>query len=116
MLKRAGWLISHVRPMRTGSAVFLLAIGWLILCAPWFVEKRTIPFDSKDYFYPSLYFVSQSIRNGALPFWNPYVYGGYPMVSDPQANIFSPVVLLLMGVVVTPSVSWLVVVELVHVI
>ena len=115
MLKRAGWLISHVRPMQMGPAVFLLAIGWLILCAPWFVEKRTIPFDSKDYFYPSLYFVSQSIRNGALPFWNPYVYGGYPMVSDPQANIFSPVALLLMIIVDKPSVYWFDGVELLHV-
>lgn len=64
--------------------------GWLVLCKPWLLDHRVIPWDSKDQFYPFARFISESIRSGQLPFWNPYVYAGYPMVSDPQSLMFSP--------------------------
>jgi hypothetical protein len=68
----------------TGQAVILLVVGWLVLCCPWFTDGRIVPYDSKDQFYPFLHFVAASLRAGESPFWNPYIYGGYPMVSDPQ--------------------------------
>src|SRR5262245_35997019 len=104
------WLL----PLTPGPAILLLIGGWLVLCAPWFFNQRTIPYDSKAQFYPIAYFVSQSLRNGELPFWNPHIYGGYPTISDPQAMLFSPLALLLMLVVENPSFHWFDSVELIH--
>ena len=38
-----------------------------------------------------------------VPFWNPYVFGGYPQIADPQSMIFSPVFLALAAVDRAPS-------------
>src|SRR2546429_9796297 len=98
--------ISFVRPLNTRQSVFALVAVWAILCAPWFSARRTVPYDSKDEFYPTLYFVTQSLRNGELPLWNPYIYGGYPTISDPQSMTFSPLALLMMLAIDKPSFHW----------
>jgi hypothetical protein len=77
-------------------AIVSVAIAWLLLCKPWFFDRQVIPWDSKDQFYPFARFISQSIRSGDSPFWNPYVYAGYPMASDPQSLMFSPIAVALM--------------------
>ena len=74
--------------MGTRAAVIVLISVWLVLCWPWLIAGRTVPWDSKDQFYPALSFVAQSLRAGDFSLWNPYIYGGYPTVSDPQAMIF----------------------------
>ena len=51
----------------TGQAVFLLLVVWVILCRPWVLEGLTVPWDSKTEFYPSLYFVVESLRSGDMP-------------------------------------------------
>ncbi len=95
-------------------AIALLTLIWLVLCRPWFLEGRTVPWDSKDQFYPWLYFVSRALHSGDSPCWNPYVYGGFPMCSDPQSTIFSPIVLGLMLAVDRPSFQALDRIELLH--
>lgn len=101
--------------LRLRSAVVLLVLGWFVLCVPWFVEKRTVPWDSKDEFYPNLYYISQTLRSGELPLWNPYSYSGYPIVSDPQSMLFSPLAVALMTAVDKPSVFWFDAVEFLHI-
>lgn len=44
--------------------IFALIVIWLILCRPWFWGDRVVPFDSKDQFYPTLAFVTQSLHAG----------------------------------------------------
>jgi xanthosine utilization system XapX-like protein len=113
-LTRIGsWFLCQ-RPLGMGSAIFLLVLAWLILCRPWFWGGRTVPWDSKDFYYPHLYFVSQSLRAGDSPFWNPHTYGGYPEASDPQSMIFSPVALGLMLARDKPSIRWFDGIELFH--
>jgi len=102
------------RPPYTGYAILLLVVVWLILCRPWFIEGRVIPYDSKDQFYPFLYFVAESLRSGDSPFWNPYIYGGYPMVSDPQSMIFSPLALGLALIPEHMTYGWMDFIELIH--
>ena len=92
----------------------LLAAGWLVLCRPWFMGGLIIPWDSKDQFYPFLHFVAESLRNGDSPFWNPYIYGGYPMVSDPQSMMFSPLALALALIPARMTPHWLDFIELSH--
>ena len=107
--------MSFVRGLKTGPAILLLVAIWLILCLPWFWAKRTVPYDSRSQFYPVLYFVSQSLRNKELPFWNPYIYSGYPSISDPQSMMFSPLALAMMVAVDKPSFYWFDTVELIHI-
>lgn len=101
-------------PFGLTAALLLLCLGWLILSAPWLVGGQVVPWDSKDQFYPTLYFVGESIQNGESPFWNPYVFGGYPSVSDPQSMMFSPLALSLMLLVDHPSIQWFDTIELFH--
>ena len=108
-------MFARFGPLTTGRALVVLIIGWFILCKPWFIERRVIPWDSPDVFYSFARFASQSIRSGQSPFWNPYVYGGYPMASDPQSMIFSPVAVILMLLVDKPTIYWFDSVELLHV-
>jgi len=105
---------SNIRSMRLPSAILLLVLGWFVCCIPWFVQDSTVPWDSKDEFYPTLYFISQSIRAGDAPFWNPYNFSGHPTVSDPQSLLFSPLAVGLMSLVDRPSIYWFDGVEFVH--
>ena len=107
------WNFRHGFPS-TGQAVLLLVAAWLVLCRPWFSGGQVVPWDSKDQFYPFLHFVAESLRNGDSPFWNPYIYGGYPMVSDPQSMIFSPLALALALVPERMTPHWMDFIELAH--
>lgn len=41
--------------------------------------------------YPQRAFAAEIIKNKQLPFWNPYVFSGYPFLAMPhQANVFYP--------------------------
>jgi hypothetical protein len=107
------WM-SNTRALRHHTALSTVFLIWLTLSAPWLILGRTVPFDSKDAFFPNLYFASQSIKNGDSPFWNPHVYGGYPMVSDPQSMIFSPLAMGLMLIPDQPSMRWFDGIEFLH--
>ncbi len=41
-------------------------------------------------FYPRRQFFTETIRAGEMPFWNPYILGGYPAVGDTNAQTFYP--------------------------
>lgn len=105
---------SQVAALNVTAALLLLVLAWFVLSAPWLVFDRVVPWDSKDQFYPTLHFVSESLRAGELPFWNPYVYSGYPTVSDPQSMMFSPLAVSLMTIVDDPSIHWFDAIELIH--
>ncbi len=74
---------------------------------------KTIPYDAKDEFFPGVVFTVQSLLSGQAPFWNPYVFSGYPSFADPQAMTFSPSVVLPM--LLSQSVVWFDFVILLHV-
>jgi len=101
-------------PRHITIAIVTLIALWLILCRPWFFGDRVVPYDSQGQFYPALSFVSQSLRAGESPCWNPYIYGGYPMCSDPQSMIFSPLALGLMLLPSQPTMQWFDGIELLH--
>ncbi|MEZ0369609.1 MAG: YfhO family protein [Candidatus Sericytochromatia bacterium] len=41
-------------------------------------------------YYPFLSFISRSLQQGELPFWNPYVYAGTPQLATLEPAIFYP--------------------------
>lgn len=85
---RASRIPSHVVPIAASCAI-IVAI-WLIALSQWIVHDTVVPWDSKNQFYAFFRFLSNSLHSGALPFWNPYHYGGHPSVADPQSLIFAP--------------------------
>jgi len=53
-----------------------------------------LPTDVVDYIYPTRHFAAGSLRQGEFPLWNPYLFSGYPFVSNLQAGLFYPPTLL----------------------
>ncbi|MEW6095922.1 MAG: YfhO family protein [bacterium] len=40
--------------------------------------------------YPTRYFVSQCVKEGCFPLWNPYLYFGYPFFASLQHGLLNP--------------------------
>jgi hypothetical protein len=47
-------------------------------------------YDQAYQFYPWRVYVSQVLRQGSLPFWNPYTYCGTPLLAEDQPAVFYP--------------------------
>ena len=67
--------------------------------------------DAGIYFYPMWEFVRRCLLQGELPFWNPYVNGGQPLIGNPQMGVFYPTTLLLLFM---PTAYWLSLVVALH--
>jgi len=50
--------------------------------------------DVVNYIFPVKQFMAESVREGVLPLWNPYVLTGYPFTYNTQAGLFYPLSLL----------------------
>lgn len=48
----------------------------------------------------------QQLHAGQAPWWNPYLFGGYPQFTDPQAMTFQPSIVLPMLASSLPSLRW----------
>jgi len=51
-------------------------------------------YDQAYQFYPWRVYVSQALRQGFLPFWNPYIYCGAPLMAADQPAVFYPLNIL----------------------
>jgi len=77
----------------------LLPLQWVSRVLPWSTYineplQNTVIGDPFFAFYPRRLFFTEAVRSGELPFWNPYVLGGYPAVGDTNAQTFYPFNLL----------------------
>ncbi len=59
--------------------------------------------DIIEQYYPWRYVANSSIENGSLPFWNPYNFGGEPLIANMQLGFFYPLNLLLFWILPTQS-------------
>ncbi|QWT19789.1 YfhO family protein [Bacillus sp. NP157] len=84
----------------------VLALTWLLLNFDVLVLGRVLPWDALDEFYPTVYFNASNLRAGIAPWWNPYIYGGYAQVGDPQGMLFSPLLMAWMMLPAHPGASW----------
>ena len=77
-------------------AATLAALGWLILQPVVFhwrvlISKTAyLPFDLPGFHTPLASVVVEALRQHRLPLWDPYVYGGYPIHADTEAQILYP--------------------------
>ncbi len=69
----------------------------LFLLAPCWFDARVALYNFGDlyaYHYPLQHLVAASLEQGRLPFWNPYIFAGTPLLANPQSAVFYPVALL----------------------
>ncbi len=46
--------------------------------------------DSLTFFYPAFATLHQSVRDGVLPLWTPYIFGGFPLFAEGQIGALYP--------------------------
>jgi hypothetical protein len=79
---------------------------WLLLNLPLLLGIRVLPWDAMISSYPTVYFNVHSLRMGLWPWWNPYIYSGYPQIADPQGMLFSPLLMAWMLLRQSPGATW----------
>ncbi|HMI90658.1 MAG TPA: YfhO family protein [Polyangiales bacterium] len=89
-------VLVYLWPALVGGEL-LSPISALYQYAPW-LDRH--PADLSGYFnylltdvseadYPWRFLVRELLHQGTLPAWNPYVFGGIPLYSNPQTGLFS---------------------------
>ena len=74
----------------------LAAAGALLLLVVAFNPGLTVfgrvlgGYDAFVYFYPLRSFVAETLGQGRLPLWNPYLFAGSPYLANPQTAVFYP--------------------------
>src|SRR5208337_5506615 len=72
-------------------ALGLLALFWKVLFTPSMLFFR----DVSNYTYPCARFIQQMCRHGELPYWNPYLNYGQPLLENPNLLFFYPYTLII---------------------
>lgn len=103
---------ARARALARPEVAFVLI--WFVLGLPWLVGAKAIPFDATQQFFPAVSFVAQQLQQLQLPWWNPYLFSGYPQVADPQMMTFQPSMVLPM-LLAPQSLYWFGVVVMLHV-
>lgn len=86
------------------NKTFLIHLGILfgaILLIYWPVSffQHSLKWDTTDGYLPFRYFLSECLRNGEWPLWQPYTSCGYPFHGDPQsAAWYLPAWLISLGI------------------
>ncbi len=82
-------VVSKLRPVQRFPILVILGV---LVCAFWQVALfvNTMKWDIMDYYLPTRYFMGESLRNGVLPLWCPYMSFGYPFYADPQSGFWYP--------------------------
>lgn len=76
------------------SLAFFLVIFGLFFQANIFGQKLFCFRDIGRYYYPSRFFVVESLQQGNFPFWNPYIFCGYPSFASLQQATLYPLSLV----------------------
>jgi hypothetical protein len=83
------------RPLSDRWLLFLISIAASLPFLPMLLQRRVPVFrDHLDYFVPLHWFTTQALRNGVIPFWNPFNGSGEPWLANPQTAVFYPPALL----------------------
>ena len=77
---------------RTFPSLLILLLCCLISWWPLTFHVFSLKNDALDYHLAIHYQVSESISNGYLPFWTPYLNFGYPLHGDMQSGVWNPIV------------------------
>lgn len=67
----------------------VLFVFWLIFFFPIFQGYNLFD-DTIEAFYPSFYFLTESLKSGKIPLFNPYMFSSYPFINNTQFFEFNP--------------------------
>jgi hypothetical protein len=83
--------------LKRSSSIYYIVILLFVVAAYWQVAllRQPLMWDSRDAFFPWRYFMSECLRNGQFPVWDPYQRCGYPFLADPSSGAWYPIALLL---------------------
>ncbi len=83
-------------PLRQNKTHYKNYLLLLLICllAYWPISFGifSVKNDAIHYFLPYRFQISETLRNGEWPFWNPYIYLGYPVHGDMQSGAWNPIV------------------------
>lgn len=86
---------SHLHPelaaWLAGAAAILGVTLWYFFDALTGTINFVLPPDTSEFLYPLEYRIAAAMKSGTLPLWNPYSFGGYPLVGYPQYGLLYPV-------------------------
>jgi hypothetical protein len=57
---------------------------------PLFDAHTSIQWDAVDVHYSAQKYFADSVRQGRLPHWTPYIFSGFPFLADPQTGAWYP--------------------------
>ncbi|MBP8293770.1 MAG: hypothetical protein KAX65_13425, partial [Caldilineaceae bacterium] len=83
-------------------AGFIALLYWPLL----FTNRVLATGDILLYFYPYRDFAAEALRSGRIPFWNPYLFSGAPLLANTQAAVLYPLHWPLIWLSVTEQVYW----------
>jgi len=101
MIKKEKWYLKLVDFIRQNKVDLLITVIFFIFPFIFFKDTfnlREIIFGSEDsirYYIPTRALVIDSIKSGSMPFWNPYIFGGFPLLATPDIYAFYPPALIL---------------------
>jgi hypothetical protein len=86
-------------PILRGQAFSAVSRTQAIL-EPWHEDGQSLPrqypqSDQADTFYPWIVFAGRALRDGELPLWDPYSFGGHPFFANGETNLLYPPRLIL---------------------
>lgn len=83
-------------PVKGLVATFVVfGLCWVFITRPWLSGALTVPWDAEAHFRAQLDFLAHALHAREGITWNPYVFAGWPQISDPQSLIFVPAFFLL---------------------
>ncbi|MCL5946920.1 MAG: YfhO family protein [Chloroflexi bacterium] len=101
--QRTGW---HAAAL----AVLLLAVlcyfRQLLFPGPW-QRQYIADSDFSQQFFPFQRFIANEWQHGRLPVWNPYTFGGYPQLADPQSGVFYPLNVVFNLLIARPDLTYM---------
>lgn len=94
---------------RWTDAAALVILAALVLVFFWKIaltNRVLVGLDVFTYFYPYRDFVSEALRAGRLPLWNPYLFMGAPLLANSQAAVLYPLHWPLLWLSTPKQIAW----------
>lgn len=115
--RERAWFRARYRRVVSVLPVEILALGLLAALSLLFFWKIALTnqiltgLDLFAYFYPYRDYVSEVLRNGRLPLWNPYLFMGAPLLANSQAAVLYPLYWPLLWLSAPKQIAWSIVVH-----
>lgn len=89
----------HVNSVKLNKADLFYGLMFLLSFMAFFGEVifTQVTFCFRDivrYYHPTHFFATEAVQRGFIPYWNPYVFCGYPFLATVQHALFYPLSLL----------------------